>query len=599
MTEANHPSLPELAAWLATEAQAEESTSDVGRHVAQCPACQDRLVRVELHLELDLVCDEAGLLAHSADCPTDVALTAFATDRLPDDERAEVAAHVEHCPTCTEVLAASCQLIHPAPPQLAAMAAPVSLPASRPDRRRWAWRPAAGLAAAVLLVAGLIWLIANSTPAHAREYPDWFYRGRDLIANGELIAALDLLEQRVAREPDVAPAMALYAVTLAKRGSEPEAFALAHRLAEREPHRWAGHAILAALYRQTGQLELLEQHQARAEALAPPRGSPGYCDWLYCRYMLQGPDEDPFARLDELLAIDPTHAAALEARARQATRSGRLELAEQDTATLIEHYPEWPWTWSCAAWLARRHYQWDKQVAYLSQAIARAPVPCVSYHLRRAIGFRHLGDWEAARREYERVLAIGGGPNATGLAYHGLALTHRDYGRYDTALVYLDRAIETLAEPAEYPQRCRGVLYLIRGDLPAARADFERCCQLTPCRAYGVYLLWETEKLAGHDEAARRVLAAGRADIVNRPRWERLLLQHLAGELSAEAWLAQAEHDYQRCELYYYVGAKLWHDGKSAEARVWLQRCVDAGFPHFNEYHLAKAWLARIEGESR
>ena len=76
-----------------------ESGADVTAHIQRCPYCRSRARRLA-GFQKQLV----GRL-YRADCPPSLELDLYELGQLPPQRRAELAAHIERCPYCSQELA--------------------------------------------------------------------------------------------------------------------------------------------------------------------------------------------------------------------------------------------------------------------------------------------------------------------------------------------------------------------------------------------------------------------------------------------------------------------------------------------------------------
>ena len=134
-----------------------------------------------------------------------------------------------------------------------------------------------------------------------------------------------------------------------------------------------------------------------------------------------------------------------------------------------------------------------------------------------------------------------------------------------------------------------------------ALADFRKICDLDPDdKDYAVIRIWLVRAHLGERDAATRELA----EILKGRKaddWPGKILRFLVGDLSEagflkEAGSADAKTDReQKCEAYFYVGARRLLDGDKGKAKEHFQKCLDMGVKTFTEYRSAAAELQEIE----
>lgn len=78
-------------------------------------------------------------------------------------------------------------------------------------------------------------------------------------------------------------------------------------------------------------------------------------------------------------------------------------------------------------------------------------------------------------------------------------------------------------------------------------------------------------------------------------KWHCRLLKYLRHEITAQQLLAEANTNDKMTEARAYIGLDLAFSGHRAEGLPHLRWVVQSGNRQFVEYHLAKAWIARLE----
>src|SRR5262249_1363366 len=73
--------------------------------------------------------------------------------------------------------------------------------------------------------------------------------------------------------------------------------------------------------------------------------------------------------------------------------------------------------------------------------------------------------------------------------------------------------------------------------------------------------------------------------------WPTKVATFLVGELQETDFLNGAENGEQRCEAYYYVGAKRLIDGDAGTARTYFEKCTGTECKTSLEYTSAAAEL--------
>lgn len=168
----------------------------------------------------------------------------------------------------------------------------------------------------------------------------------------------------------------------------------------------------------------------------------------------------------------------------------------------------------------------------------------------------------------------------------------------------LDGAVAHLTKSIDLDPKSAGA-YAKRGydqrSWAEALADFRKTCDLAPgLQDYPRIRIWLARARLGERDAATKQLAeylkSRKAD-----DWPKRVMRFLAGELPAEEFLAEAESKdaktdrQQKCEAYFYVGARGRIDGDKDKAREYFRKCLETDVKNFLEYTSATAELAAIE----
>jgi tetratricopeptide (TPR) repeat protein len=212
-----------------------------------------------------------------------------------------------------------------------------------------------------------------------------------------------------------------------------------------------------------------------------------------------------------------------------------------------------------------------EEAAEAYTAIVRSGLHPQGVYPYRAIAYRRMKRLAEAVADYDRIL-VGATP--------GVSIWHR-YQRA-TPLWMLGRAEEALEEY----RRVRVAL---------GRPFF------SDARSYLIL------RELGRDEEAADLLQTALHEV--EEEWLRQVFRTLAGELSEEALVAEAQaagNAEQLCEAYYYAGECRRLNGRTAEARTYFQRCLQTGVEFdqdtgdlaiMNEYELAE-WRLELLGDA-
>lgn len=101
---------------------------------------------------------------------------------------------------------------------------------------------------------------------------------------------------------------------------------------------------------------------------------------------------------------------------------------------------------------------------------------------------------------------------------------------------------------------------------------------------------------AGRNEEANTLLAGpGASSECQDQNWVCRLFKYLRHEVTAQQLLAEANTNDKMTEARTYIGIDLALSGRRAEALPHLRWVIENGNKAFVEYHLAKAWIAKLE----
>ncbi len=101
---------------------------------------------------------------------------------------------------------------------------------------------------------------------------------------------------------------------------------------------------------------------------------------------------------------------------------------------------------------------------------------------------------------------------------------------------------------------------------------------------------------AGNKEKAKALLAApGESKTCLDANWRCRLLKYFRHEIKAEELMAEANTKDKMTEARTYIGIDLALSGHRAEALPHFQWVIESGNRMFVEYHLAKAWIAKLQ----
>jgi tetratricopeptide (TPR) repeat protein len=169
----------------------------------------------------------------------------------------------------------------------------------------------------------------------------------------------------------------------------------------------------------------------------------------------------------------------------------------------------------------------ERAVAAAERAVALAPGLAEAYAARGALRFLVRFDWQGARSDLERAVALDPRDGAS-LRRYGLLLA--DLGRLPDAIAALRSAVEV--EPLATPSWNElGELYLASGEYALARQAFRRALEIAPEAAVSLRFLAVASLLEGRAAAAREEFERCRLDVDRL--WGAALSEHALGNAEA------------------------------------------------------------------
>jgi TolB-like protein/tetratricopeptide (TPR) repeat protein len=268
-----------------------------------------------------------------------------------------------------------------------------------------------------------------------------------------------------------------------------------------------------------------------------------HSQYLLGRKFLDQPTPEGFKSAVEsfksAIALDPGYAAAYS----------RLALAEGNLADLTGD----------PSGLTRA-------TAAAERAIKLAPEAADGYYARAYLRSNFLWDWDGARADYNKALAIDPNNSDTIFGYGDLLGTQ---GQLPEALVQMDKAIRIDPLVARF-YSLRARLLLDTGDLAAARDAYQLLLRLNPAHPHANVDLAIIELLSARPEQALALLQRPAA-----PGWRLMgsaLVEYSLGHAQqSQQALDQTIHDAAQFAAYQIASIYAWR-GEKDPAFQWLER---------------------------
>ena len=360
------------------------------------------------------------------------------------------------------------------------------------------------------------------------------------------------------RHPDIPEMLLVWAQVRYRDGHCDAAIRSLETKLRRDPTAWTARALLAEIYRSTGDLE-------RAELLLSQaiREAPDTAEAWYLRSFATLAIEQALDCVETAVDRDPGHTLAWR-------RLIQLRLTTDDLVGVLSGI--------------------DKLIE-MGDDVA-------DWIMLKAHVYARRGDFREAIEQYTHLMSLN--PNQAG-PYVYRALAYRRVKEYESAVHDYTQALELDGEVTAnvwyYYQRAAPLWMLGRRE--EALADY-RHVRITLGRPFFSDARWYLIlRELDRDQEAQQVISAALCDVEPRYPWLRQVFRYLAGELTGEELINNAsamKNREQLCEAYYYVGELARLDRRVDEARELFELCVATGvefdldaFPvtPMNEYELA------------
>jgi lipoprotein NlpI len=271
---------------------------------------------------------------------------------------------------------------------------------------------------------------------------------------------------------------------------------------------------------------------------------------------------------------------------------GDVEGAYQDYNRAVGLAPQDPQAWHGRGITKRDRGDVDGSIEDFSKAFQLDPKMGEAVG-NRGFSLRLKGEFDAALADFNRALQLNPTLN---IVYVGRGIVKRDKGDPKGALADFDRALK--ADPKNIEAiTYRGNLHFCQGVLLEALKDFRKILELKrgPTE-YAQLQIWLIQARTGERMRGTRDLES---HLKNRKKeeWSDKVARFLVGQLSEAEFLKAAESAdgkadrIQRCDAWYYAGARRQIEGDVEKSREYYQKCVETGVRESLEYDSARAAL--------
>ncbi|UCF35125.1 MAG: protein kinase [Phycisphaerales bacterium] len=424
-----------------------------------------------------------------------------------------------------------------------------------------------GVAAVLVIAVGIAAAVWSSQQALAEARLEVLSAQR-AVEGSAAVNVVGRAELLATRYPELPETRLLWAQALYdNEDTRNSAIRLLQGELQRAPSRWACRALLAEMYRETGDVERAAQLRERAEREAPNTAEA----WYLRSYATLDPRR-AYQFAQKAVERNPAHALAWRRVSWLSVLNGDLASALASADKLIdlgEEEGEWV---IFKGQIYARQGDFRKAVEQYSQATTHEKYRWAAY-LYRAHAYRGLKEYEKAVEDYTFLL---------------------------------DRDPEEFANVWHLYQRATPLWILGRRD--QAVEDYRRMRVLLGRPFYSDARRFFILRELGRDREADAVLATALREV--RELWLRQIFRCMAGYVTPDELVAEAvsqgnpEHV---CEACYYAGEVSLLEGELVVARNWFERCLQTGMQFdpnaapavpMNEYELAEWRLESLPSAS-
>ena len=414
--------------------------------------------------------------------------------------------------------------------------------------------------------------------------------------------ALELLDQAIELDPSRIEVVLRRATTYRELKRYDQMLVDAERAVSLRPNWGVPHEVRAEALNFLRRFKDAERAQCKAIE-ADPDVALYWSNRAYYRCMLRRYSQC-IADATEAIRLDPQLGHGYMSRGSARFELGDFEGGLRDLDRFVELDSE---SGNCYYVRGRYLYEagrFDEAIADFDELLRHQPDESAAYHERGA-AFLSSGRFKRAIADFSRAIehpsshttSQGSIPTihyARGVAYFRL-------GRYRDAIADFTRAIE-LGHATVSTLAFRGMAYEVEGGFDEAVADYDQAYSEVAGGDRVYPLVWKHAALrrAGRAEAARETLASFQADAGDAKgtgvAFQNIILGLFASDsTTAEAVLAAAADDEQRCLAHYYLGLKALLGGDTHVARASFAKCVAVHRPDVvQETDFARAMLERL-----
>ncbi len=300
----------------------------------------------------------------------------------------------------------------------------------------------------------------------------------------------------------------------------------------------------------------------------------------------------------EAIRVYPSHMGAYLALGEALQAAGQTNEAQKVFDQAADSFPNSPLVFNNRGMFWQRQNQLEKAVADYTRALQLDPNFAVAY-VNRGYCLLLQGQFEAAEADLTSAIRISANMP---LAYSLRGTARLSQQKLEQAIDDYQRVVQLDANSTA-AHADLGFAYFFAGRYREALKEFETAQRLPPdAKFLSAWRYWALV-LDGRRQEAERWWQQQRAarDSGQPETWPERLTDFLAGRISAEQLLQTASEDpklapARTCEAHYFIGLKLQHQGRAAEAQDHFRKALQTQQRHLSAYRGARIALASGSG---
>jgi rhomboid protease GluP len=407
------------------------------------------------------------------------------------------------------------------------------------------------------------------------------------LRDNDVAAALEVLGDALARQPDSLALQRLHGRLLIGAGHYDRAITALSRASARHPKQPELKRLLGMAYLGAGQGKRAITALEAALALSPRKEDTRY--QLGVAYAMGGQRAQALDAFGDLVGDGPQSAAAHSLLAEGYLQLGELDAASQAAAEALAIDPDSATAHGVKGQVLRAQGR-DRDALVAFQRFAELAPTLPTAWIELSESHYLVGDFEHALVAAQRAIRLA--PRNPG-AHDALVAAKLWQGDLAGAKAAAQELLRLAPDHAGAVRKL-GFIELLEGRYHEA-LSYLRVEPLPPSESSIYRGLWWSlaARGAGEDRQAESVLA-GLASALARGTWPHRLVQYLHGDITSATLLDAAVTAGQRCEAHFYVAFRALLDGDDGAALSHLEASAATGVTPYFEHLGATVLLRRL-----